>query len=46
MPEAIFGGGAVLIGVLIALTKALNWPSGLYYLWALIVIGWGLMSLI
>jgi hypothetical protein len=46
MSLAIFGAGAVLVGVLIALTKALKWPSGLIYLWAGVVFAWGVLALI
>jgi len=44
MPEIIFGSGAILLGVLIALTKALKWPDWLYYLWAGIVFIWGILA--
>tara|TARA_Y100000034_G_C6881899_1_gene404253 strand:+ start:635 stop:778 length:144 start_codon:yes stop_codon:yes gene_type:complete len=37
--------GAILVGVLIALTQALGWPSNLNYLWAVLVLAWGLMKL-
>ncbi len=32
--ETLMGGGPILLGLLIALTTALKWPSWLQYVWA------------
>ena len=37
--------GAILVGVLIALSQALGWNPSLNYLWAVLVLAWGLMHL-
>jgi hypothetical protein len=37
-------GGAILLGVLIALSTYFEWPRKLDYLWALIAIVWGVLG--
>ncbi len=37
-------GGAILLGILIALGTALNWPRKLDYLWAVIALLWGILG--
>lgn len=39
------GGGAILLGVLIATTTALKWPKWLYYIWAALALIWGIVGL-
>lgn len=39
------GYGAVLVGVLIALNTYMAWPTNLNYLWSVLVLAWGVMSL-
>ena len=39
------GWGAVAVGVLVALTEFLGWMGNLNYLWALVVLVWGYLSL-
>ncbi|MBI3334428.1 hypothetical protein HYZ97_02990 [Candidatus Pacearchaeota archaeon] len=43
--KGVFGGSAIIVGVLIALTELLSWPAMLNYLWALLVLIWGFMAL-
>jgi len=41
------GWGAILVGVLIALTEYVSsWNSSLNYLWAVIVLIWGIIALV
>jgi len=43
--KIIMGGGAVLVAILIALTAFFSsWPEWLHYIWALLVLIWGLVS--
>lgn len=42
--ETLFGGGAIFLGVLIALTAALKWPTWVHYIWAALAILWGAMA--
>ena len=39
---SIATGGPVLLGVLIAATVYLKWPNKVQYLWAAIIIIWGI----
>lgn len=39
-------GGPIFLGVLILLTLILKWPRWTNYIWGIIVILWGLTSLI
>lgn len=41
--ETLFSGGPILLGVLIALTKALKWPDWLHYVWAAIACIFGVV---
>ena len=41
----MMGYGAVLVGVLIALTEFMSWPGYLNYVWAVLVLAWGAMAL-
>jgi len=44
--KTVMGGGAIIIGILIAATQALDvLPGELHYLWALLVIIWGIMAM-
>lgn len=45
MSKGMMGGGAIIMAILIALTQGLNWAGWLQYIWAIIVLIWGLMSL-
>lgn len=44
MSDTFFGGGAILMGILIALTSALKWPKWLNYIWAAFIIVWGALA--
>ena len=41
--ETLFAGGPILLGVCIALTKALKWPDWLHYVWAAIAFVFGMV---
>jgi hypothetical protein len=41
--ETLMGGGPILLGILIALTNALKWPSWLHYIWAAIAFIFGIV---
>ena len=41
--ETFMGGGPILLGVLIALTNALKWPTWLHYVWAAISLIFGIV---
>ena len=43
--KEVMGGGAILVGILIALTVFMGWPSSLHYLWAAVVALWGVLCL-
>lgn len=45
MDQKMMAYGAILVGILIALNTALAWPMNLNYLWAILVLAWGLMEL-
>jgi len=45
MNKKTMGWTAVVVGVLMALTEYLAWTGSWNYLWAVLVIVWGLMSL-
>jgi len=40
------GWGAILLAVFMALTVALKWPNWLHYVWALLVLVSGILSII
>ena len=42
--KQVMGWGAVMVGVLIALTEVMGWSGSLNYLWAVLVLIWGFMS--
>ena len=44
MSDTFFGGGAILMGILIALTSVLKWPARLNYVWAALAIIWGVVA--
>lgn len=44
MSDTFFGGGAILMGILIALTSALKWPTRLNYIWAVCILLWGVVA--
>ena len=39
------GWGAILVGILIAATMLMGLPSELNYLWAVLALAWGAMTL-
>ena len=45
MSKQMMGWGAVAVGVLIALTEYLGFRSDLNYLWAVLVLVWGIKAL-
>ena len=42
--ESVMGGGAILIALLIAATQLLKWPKWLNYVWAVIILIWGVLA--
>ena len=38
-------GGPIFLGVVIALTQFLKWPSWMNYVWAALSIIWGIVAL-
>jgi len=42
--KTIMGGGAVLVAILIALTTMLEWPAATNYVWAALVLIWGIIA--
>ena len=44
MAVDIMSGGAILLGILIALSAYFEWPRKLDYLWAFIAIVWGILG--
>ena len=40
----MISGGAILLGVLIALSTYFEWPRKLDYLWAVIALVWGILG--
>lgn len=44
-PKMVAGGGAILLGGLIAATVALNLPNQLHYVWAILALSWGILIL-
>lgn len=45
LSKSQMGWGAVVVGVLVALTEFMAWPGNLNYLWAVLVLVWGYLSL-
>ena len=45
LSKGVLGGGAILDGVLIALTQLMGWPANLHYLWAVLAVIWGIVIL-
>lgn len=45
MSKSTMGWGAVIVAVLIAGTQYLGWSGNLNYLWALVVLVWGLKAM-
>jgi UDP-N-acetylmuramyl pentapeptide phosphotransferase/UDP-N-acetylglucosamine-1-phosphate transferase len=45
MSKGVMGGGAILVGILIALTTYMEWPDYLQYIWAVLVLLWGVLWL-
>ncbi|MEK6928570.1 MAG: hypothetical protein AABW65_01270 [Nanoarchaeota archaeon] len=37
-------GGAILVGILIALGTAFNWPKWTNYIWAALTLVWGILG--
>lgn len=46
MPENFFGGGAILMGVLMIVTSAFKWPAWLNYIWAVFILIWGVIAFV
>lgn len=46
MSLELFGGGALLLGVLIAVGTLLRWPVWTNYVWAAVSIIWGVFSFV
>tara|TARA_Y100000310_G_C20352502_1_gene655054 strand:- start:115 stop:261 length:147 start_codon:yes stop_codon:yes gene_type:complete len=42
MNKNVMGGGAIIVGILIALTVFMDWPNSLHYLWSVLVLIWGI----
>lgn len=42
--KSVMGGGAVLVAILLALTEMLGWSGDLNYLWAVLVLIWGIAA--
>ena len=45
LSKPVLGWGAILVGILIALTEFLTWTGNLNYLWAVLVLVWGIATL-
>lgn len=43
--KGVLSWGAIVVGVLIALTEFMTWPSSLNYLWAVLVLVWGFLAM-
>lgn len=46
LPKKVMAGGAILLAGLIAATVALNLPNQMHYLWALLSLAWGILTLL
>ncbi|MDP3726410.1 MAG: hypothetical protein Q8R36_04410 [bacterium] len=46
MSPDLFGGGAILLGVLIAAGTALRWPVWTNYVWAAVALLWGIFPFV
>lgn len=44
LSKSMMGWGAVIVGVLMAATEYLAWSGSLNYLWAVLVLLWGLSA--
>ena len=45
LSKGVLGGGAILDGILIALTQYMGWSVNLQYLWAALAVIWGIIIL-
>ncbi|MEK6914370.1 MAG: hypothetical protein AABW83_01855 [Nanoarchaeota archaeon] len=45
LSREVMGGGAVVVGILLALTELMQWPGSLNYIWATLVLIWGILWL-
>ena len=45
LSKGMMGGGAILLAILIVLTMLLDLPETLNYLWALLALIWGILTL-
>jgi len=45
LSKPVLGWGAILVGILIALTEYLAWSGNVNYLWAVLVLVWGIATL-
>ncbi len=46
MASVLMGGGAVLLGVLIAAGTYLKWPNWTNYVWAALALIWGIAGFV
>ena len=44
MSKQMMGWGAIVVGVLIVLTELMGWRGDLNYLWAVLVLIWGVKA--
>jgi hypothetical protein len=44
--KLFMGGGAILVAVLLGLTQYMAWPGYLNYVWAVLVLLWGLIAFV
>ena len=42
--KTIMGSGAVVMAIVISLTTLLAWPDYLQYIWAAIIVIWGIIN--
>lgn len=45
LSNGMMSGGAILVAILMVLTQLMSWPGYLHYIWAALVLIWGLMAL-
>jgi hypothetical protein len=45
MDKKTMGWGAIVVGVLVALTEFMTWPGYMNYVWAILVLIWGITAL-
>ncbi|MBT4596028.1 hypothetical protein HOC99_03765 [Candidatus Woesearchaeota archaeon] len=45
LSKEVMAWGAIIVGILMALTKFMSWNESLHYLWAVLVLLWGVLRL-